>query len=105
MSDRDILWHAVHLDIDQSKGNFIRSSELDHILNQLETSDIIETTDTISTPDKNANFFGKLPEPILTNPNQYLHKAWPAKINYETLSPHFAFQSNEIINQTLKRTT
>jgi hypothetical protein len=37
--------------------------------------------------------------------DSFYSKALPAKIDYETLSPYFAFHPHDIIQHTLKQTT
>ena len=39
-----------------------------------------------------------------TNTDPHLSKALPGKIDYERLSPHFAFQPHDVIQHTLQQT-
>jgi hypothetical protein len=48
---------------------------------------------------KNANDINKL------NKNSFYSKALPAKIDYEKLSPYFAFHPHDVIHHTLRQTT
>ena len=41
--------------------------------------------------------------PITTDP--HLSKALPGKIDYERLSPYFAFRPHDVIQHTLRQTT
>jgi len=99
-TDKEVFGHAVHLDIDKSKGIFIRDKELNTFLSQLPMKELINQDDI------KANFFGQLPD-VEEEPDipPHLHRAVPQPIDYEQLAPHFAYQTAEIIRQTLKRTT
>jgi hypothetical protein len=48
---------------------------------------------------KNANDMNQL------NKNSFYSKALPAKIDYEKLSPYFAFRPHDVIQNTLRQTT
>jgi hypothetical protein len=39
------------------------------------------------------------------NKDSFYSKALPAKIDYEKLSPYFAFRPNDVIQYTLRQTT
>ena len=57
--EKELFGHAIHLDIDKSKGIFIRSLQVDTFLNNIPTKELIGLD---TKPTCNANFFGKLPE-------------------------------------------
>jgi hypothetical protein len=48
---------------------------------------------------KNANDINQL------NKDSFYGKALPAKIDYEKLSPYFAFRPHDVIQHTLRQTT
>jgi hypothetical protein len=48
---------------------------------------------------KNANDINQL------NKDSFYSKALPAKIDYEILSPYFAFRPHDVIQHTLRQTT
>ena len=54
-------------------------------------------TDTL----QNANFNYTVP----TNTDPHFSKALPSKIDYEKLSPYFAFRPHDVIQHTLQQTT
>ena len=57
-------------------------------------------------PTSHVNFFGQLPDQDISNDaTAHLHQALPSRWEYRDLAPHFAFQSHDIIRETLKRTT
>ena len=70
LGEKDLLGHAVHLDIDKDKDIFIRSATLDQILNHVPTSELIQVDKTWAPQVNNANFFGEVPEEDEPNPNQ-----------------------------------
>ena len=106
MPERELFGKAVHLDIDTSRGIFVRSAELDHLLNLIPTNDLIPKEEIMAPKESNVNFFGQLPDTEMQpEVSQKLHQAQPAKIDCEKLAPHFAFMGSDIIRETMKRTT
>ena len=61
LPDKEVCGHAVHWDIDHSKGIFVWSTEVDHHLNQLNWDELfrLEELEHIATCN---NFFGQLPD-------------------------------------------
>ena len=106
MPERELFGKAVHLDIDASRGIFVRSAELDHLLNLIPTNDLIPKDEIMTPKESNVNFFGQLPDTEMQpEVSQKLHQARPAKIDCEKLVPNFAFMGSDIIRETMKRTT
>ena len=105
MGNREVLGAPVYLDIDPNNGIFIRSAELDHLLNHIPTSELIDTEGSWCPEEANVNFFGQQPTLPEERKEAHFHKAHPVKLDYEKLAPHFAYQSAEIIWETIIRTT
>ena len=104
MTDREMFGKPVHLDIDTSRGIFVRSSQVDHILNQIPMDELI-STNADKWPENHAiNFFGQLPDDAPPPATNSLHRAHPAKVDCDQLSPHFAFMQSDVICETFKRT-
>ena len=86
MEEKNLLGQDIALDISLTHGIYnINSTKSD-------------------PPTSYVNFFGQLPDQT-DETNAYLHQALPSKWEYRDLAPHFAFQSHDIIRETLKRTT
>ena len=72
ITEAELLGHAVQLDIDHSRGIFVRSTTLENILGEIPYKELVGSPNSYS----NANFFGQLPETKdLPIASEKLHKA------------------------------
>ena len=87
---KEIHSHAIHLDIDHSKGIFVHSAEVDHHLDQLNYDELDDLEGAEELAHCN-NLFGQSPDAKdLPWVSQKLHRAQPSAIDYQRLAPHFA---------------
>ena len=91
--------------MEKNTGIFVRSAQLDALLNRVPTDELLGK-DEPNPISKCNNFFGQLPEaknlPLTT---ENMHKAKPEKFDHEKLKPYFAHHPVEVIRHTLRRTT